>query len=324
MKNSGLELQKLVESIEVALVPAGFAVEANEKIFDESGVQIAEFDILVTGRIGSSELKWLIECRDRPSSGPAPVAWIEQLVGRRNRFNFDKVTAVSTTGFSPAAQGYASETGIDLRTVMALSHDAIRSWFAIQSMKLQVHRGELFHASICIEDSSSATLDAKLASQFVALQSSNTNLDIPILVCTDSGGGKHTIRDAWRHVMGSIPTLFDGIDINGPTRKRFIGVDYPDTQKRYRLEVDDESVDVIRIEYQANIGITEMDIPVSKVAEYSNTLGNESIAQSVTFNYATDDGKSWAFSLHKLQQSAEIAVTARCVPIAKAVRSEPE
>lgn len=36
-------------------------------------------------------------------------SWIEQLVGRRARFGFNKVTAVSITGFATGAAEFASK-----------------------------------------------------------------------------------------------------------------------------------------------------------------------------------------------------------------------
>jgi len=116
MKDSGKPLERLVRAIEEQLLPEGFEVSSNDRVI-EDGVQLAEFDIVISGRLGSTDFKWLIECRDRPSQGAAPGAWIEQLVSRRSRFSFDKVIAVSTSGFAGGAIKYASEQGILLRTV---------------------------------------------------------------------------------------------------------------------------------------------------------------------------------------------------------------
>lgn len=98
--NSGKELELLVQEIERSLLPSGFDVALNKTESNQAGDQLAEFDIVISGRLGSSLVKWLIECRDRPSQGPAPGSWIEQLATRKTRFKFDKVIAVSTTGFA--------------------------------------------------------------------------------------------------------------------------------------------------------------------------------------------------------------------------------
>ena len=117
MSNTGKQLESLVKEIEKYLLPDTFKISSNDRIFNDDGVQIAEFDIRISGKVGSTNFNWLIECRDRPSNGAAPGSWIEQLVGRRDRFNFDKVTAVSTTGFAEEAIKYAKSKGIELRTV---------------------------------------------------------------------------------------------------------------------------------------------------------------------------------------------------------------
>jgi len=100
MAQNGRQLEGLVAFVERCAPTQGFEVRTNERVFNEDGIQIAEFDIDVRGKVGSTEIAWLIECRDRPADGPAPSSWIEQLVGRKeHRFAFNKVTAVSTTGF---------------------------------------------------------------------------------------------------------------------------------------------------------------------------------------------------------------------------------
>jgi aspartyl-tRNA(Asn)/glutamyl-tRNA(Gln) amidotransferase subunit C len=119
--NTGKELERLVERLERLLVPSGFVVSTNQRILDTDGVQLAEFDIEVRGRIGRQSVNWLIECRDRPSEGPAPSSWIEQLVGRRAIHSLDNVIAVSTTGFSEPAARIAKKSGIVLRRVDAVS-----------------------------------------------------------------------------------------------------------------------------------------------------------------------------------------------------------
>lgn len=120
VSSGGKVLERIVTSIEKLLLGTGFIVTPNDKVFDDEGNQIAEFDIRIEGKVGSTSFKWLIECRDRPSKGPAPGSWIEQLSGRKRRFGFDKVIAVSTTGFSPAAKMAAKDLNIALREVISV------------------------------------------------------------------------------------------------------------------------------------------------------------------------------------------------------------
>jgi hypothetical protein len=136
--NSGKDLERLVGEIERSLLPSGFEVVLNKTEFDDAGDQIAEFDIVISGRLGSSLVNWLIECRDRPSQGPAPGSWLEQLAGRKTRFKFDKVIAVSTTGFAPGARQFAESRGISVRSVQRIAD--IGTDFNIQEIKYYAHQ----------------------------------------------------------------------------------------------------------------------------------------------------------------------------------------
>lgn len=72
MKSDGKKLESLVAFVEETLVPEGFSVTKYERIYTDEGIQIAEFYIEIRGQIGSTDILWLIECRDRPASGPVP------------------------------------------------------------------------------------------------------------------------------------------------------------------------------------------------------------------------------------------------------------
>jgi hypothetical protein len=126
-KNDGKQLEQLVRLIE-GWFARDFKVEIRKPVYDDSGVQIAELDILITGKVGTADFTSLIECRDRPSEGPAPVGWIEQLAGRRTRLKLNTVMAVSSTGFSQPARDAAHEFGIPLREFDQLTFNDVADW----------------------------------------------------------------------------------------------------------------------------------------------------------------------------------------------------
>src|SRR5262249_54789512 len=131
--NKGQELEELVAFVESTFGSKGLEVKTNQKLFDEDGIQLAELDVEVRGKLGTTDISLLIECRNRPSHGPAPVSWIEQIRGRRDRLNFNKATAVSTTGFSEAARRAAKVSGIELREVRSISKETF-SWLGVDHM----------------------------------------------------------------------------------------------------------------------------------------------------------------------------------------------
>jgi hypothetical protein len=125
-KRDGKALENLVEAIERLAQPEGWCVEVRRKLYGKKK-QRAEFDIIVTGKAGTGEFKWLIECRDRPAEGAAPGAWILELSSKKSVNGFHKVTAVSTTGFSEGAIEYAEKLGVELRSVKSTGPE-IFSW----------------------------------------------------------------------------------------------------------------------------------------------------------------------------------------------------
>jgi hypothetical protein len=68
----------------------------------------------------------------------APGSWIEQLAARKTRFKFDKVIAVSTTGFAKGASEFAESQGISLRTVQRIAD--IATDFNIQEIRFYANQ----------------------------------------------------------------------------------------------------------------------------------------------------------------------------------------
>jgi hypothetical protein len=147
MVKDGKQLEHFVSFVEQELVPKGFEVALNRKEFDGDGNQLAEFDIVVRGKVGTGEIAWLIECRDRPSEGAAPGSWIEQLAGRRTRFNFNKVTAVSTSGFSPSARDSAAKADIELREVNSIAPEEFK-WLGLEHLTFNEKAHNLRNATL--------------------------------------------------------------------------------------------------------------------------------------------------------------------------------
>ncbi|MSV27225.1 MAG: hypothetical protein EXQ52_00530 [Bryobacterales bacterium] len=194
--NDGKGLEDLVATIEGLLVPRGFRVERNDRVYSDDGVQIAELDIVIRGKVGSADFSWLMECRSRPSIGPAPESWIEQLVGRRQRFRFDKVTAVSTTGFASGAAEYAPSQGIDLRQLNEVAPDVI-DWLGFRSMRSRQEHHVLHHACLRIGDESPERQQAFLDAE-------------PLLRATDTG-----------------TVIFADVIPNGPPKRLCVRIQYP-------------------------------------------------------------------------------------------------
>jgi hypothetical protein len=113
MKN-GVLLEMLVEFFQKLVSNKGTVI-SRRKTFRENGRVIAEVDVLLEGRFGSSEMSVAIECRDRKE--PQGADWIQQIIGKRDtlrRFGIKHWIAVSERGFTQVASEMAYSAGIEL------------------------------------------------------------------------------------------------------------------------------------------------------------------------------------------------------------------
>jgi hypothetical protein len=302
MAKTGKQLEQIVKQIEKLLLPSNFQVRSNEKIFTD-GVQIAEFDIEIEGRLGSTDIKWLIECRDRPSDGPAPGGWIEQLVGRRDRFGFNKVTAVSTTGFAGGAKEYAAESGIELRTVKEITLDEISDWFLLSHITIFNHHGYMSRALLIIDSEEPA--EKKHAVQDI-IQSRGTD---SILISTQTGQAVRIV-DAFSSFLSQHSELFDDIKPNIETKEIKIRSEYSNDKSCFIVRTPQGDVRIKEIYFEASLSIKTEKVPIQKVTQYNRDAGKEEISKTVGFRLNIGNSEV-GLEFHKLAATGETHVIVR-------------
>jgi hypothetical protein len=276
MANTGKELENLVSIIEKACSPLGFDIKKRKRIFDESGNQIAELDIEVSGKFGTTEINWLIECRDRPSDGAAPIYWIEQLVGRRERLKLDKVTAVSTTGFSPGAIDFAAKVGIELRSVREIQKEDISDWFRVENMIVDQCIGDLKNVQIFIRDPS----EERVKEINYLLKNNDVNAKIFIHTSTNE---KFSTNDIWLEAMNVSPDIKKNVERGLPPRRKTIDINYTNPNSRYKLISQGSDVQIERIIFIGDISIVRIFAPISKITKYYYEKDQDSIAETAHF-----------------------------------------
>jgi hypothetical protein len=312
MSDSGKHLERLVSEIESLLAPQGFKIELRERAFNDNGVQIAEFDIIISGKIGSSPIKVLIECRDRPSEGPAPGSWIEQLVGRRHRFGFDKVVAVSTTGFAEGAKEFANQSGIELRALSELETGLIASWF--RAYFLTRHAVPVQAKLIPARYPNQSEIDLELS--FVI---SGVDIKTPILTREAIEDDKLplSLLDVWKRVVDNNPQVFDSLEVNGQAKlsiivvmfeefdghkpppirgdKTALGpgpasmiVGFDDVGLGFDVKAGKMPIRVAAIEFHGKFRLTSEIKSASKVYDYSR-YGEGTIATTVYFDMGDNE-----------------------------------
>jgi hypothetical protein len=306
MSSDGKQLETLVAFVERELLPPGFSVKSNERVFNDEGVQIAEFDIEVNGKVGSTTISWLIECRDRPGHGAAPGAWIEQLVGRRMRFGFNKVTAVSTTGFAAGAVDFAKQQGIELREVASLDPSEFKDWLHITEMR-QIRRvTDLKHATIFL--SPTELDDLKQAAMDVITRAAGND---EILI-SSSSGARANLTNAFFGAIQSVDNAFKDVVVGKALKVRLMS-DYRDDD-HFLIETALGLVRVTQIEFLGELRVEETVVPVVKTAEYRHAGTGEPISQLAVFAPQSILGMNLALELHRMAESGETHVTMRRLP----------
>lgn len=302
--NTGKILESFIRQIEEILLPEEFKISSNEKVYNDEGIQIAEFDIEIEGKVGSTNLKWLIECRDRPAQGAAPGSWIEQLVGRRDRFNFNKVIAVSTTGFAEGAISYAKESDIEIRTVTESNLYQINDWFLIEKMTLLKRGGKLNNATLLIDPNESEDIRTALKEKL-----KNQGMSAQILRSTENPNTTNVIT-AFQSAINSIDGLYDPLIPQGGTQPINLRVAYPKEESHYFVETSEGNVRIKEILFHGEISVKKEEVPIAAVKNYHNLSGNENIATTANFNFDVD-GNPLEISFNKLSETGETHVLLR-------------
>ncbi len=303
MSSDGKQLEALVAFVERDLLPVGFVVKSNERIFNDEGIQIAEFDIEINGKVGSTTISWLIECRDRPGHGAAPGSWIEQLVGRKTRFGFNKVTAVSTTGFASGAMDFAAQQGIELREVASLNPLEFKDWLQVSEIQQIKRITDLKHATIIVDPSESRALQKAAAK---TIRDANGN---DAILVSSSSGECVNLSQAFFCAIQSIDDAFKSVVIGKPIQIH-LNADYLE-DNHFSIETLRGRVKITEIHFIGELRIEETAIPLIKTAEYRHANTGEPISQIAAFAPQTVLGVNLAIELHRVAESGVTHVTVR-------------
>lgn len=307
MNDNGRQLEGLVAFVEKTLLPEGFEVKTNSRVFNEDGVQIAEFDVEIRGKVGSTEIAWLIECRDRPGSGAASGAWIEQLVGRRTRFGFNKVTAVSTTGFAAGASEFVAQTGIELREVKSLNPEEFATWFKIQQFQHHICHANLDGVSLFLTNDKSPEQLAALE-RIIAKADGNT----PILVSSKTGELIQS-KNAFLGAVNSQKGLFESVEVNGPSRRIVLRVQYVNPDDHFVVITDLGSLRIMEIVFRGELIVKETVVPIIGAAAYKRANSDELISQVVAFAPQEISGQTFSMEFHRIEGEEEMHMVLRKV-----------
>lgn len=305
MAADGKRLENLVRYIEEQLLPPGFTIESNVRTDDES-VGAGEFDLIVSGRLGSLDVKWLIECRDRPSAGPAPSAWIQQLDGRRRLFGFDAVTAVSTTGFSSDALSAARHLRISTREVRDLKPEGFSHWLQVPFIVNRVRNAALLNAAFLVASTTTPEQQAALK-DVVSAATGQT----PLL--KKRNGDMVTPVDAFLAALDMDESLRPTSDDDGQSRPVHIKAQFK-AGKRFTIDTALGEIEVECIRFSGSVTNTETLSPIEDAVEYLDSLERKDVSQVVTFTPSLVHGKNLRLEFHRLPDDQGTDVIIRVMP----------
>lgn len=110
------DFQNLIAHIYEQLRPTDAQVTESAMVRDQDTGELREVDILIEHMVAGHSMKIGIECRDR--SRKESVSWIEELIGKKNALHLNKAIAVSSKGFTNAAERKAKRNGIEVHSLI--------------------------------------------------------------------------------------------------------------------------------------------------------------------------------------------------------------
>lgn len=273
-RNDGKLLESVVSYIEGLRLPPGWKVTPRKLMPSTAGGTAAELDIVISGKVGTMDFTWLIECRDR-RQGKAPGSWIEQLVTRRARFNLSRVTAVSTSGFSRGAVELAQQYGIDLREFKKLTAEEFSSWPELNFMPHRTDIILLESAMLGFDSYDSAEIEEAIKRKVASLNGLSTLKSVP-------AGTEVTMQSIFTKVIDVNPVILAELEVNGPALPVSFKVSMRGNNK-YMLETDAGSISVAIVIFKGSVQRIEEFQPLIVAGEYLHTQDRTSIARIRTF-----------------------------------------
>jgi hypothetical protein len=298
---SGARLESLVAIVEETLLPRGFNVSVNKKLYDDNGAHLAEFDIEVAGRLGSTDIRWLIECRDRPSDGPQGGDWIQQLAGRRGLFGFNKITAVSTTGFTHSARFAAEGLKVELREVTPQAPDLL-GWLKIQPMR--VTNPHIFVRGFTLE----VPREIEPAMQAALEELVGTRDNDATLFRASATGELMTCGEAFSRALTFAPQLVDGLALDAPARALRLTVEYTNDDDHLVLDTSVGPFRCRKITYEGDLSLVASSKEIAHSVQYRRSATGEVISDYVEFEPIKIRDHQYSVELHHLPETSKMVV----------------
>lgn len=285
MERKGRNLEEVVKLLEESLQKQNIEVKSPDYIHDKDTGQPREVDISLRGRIGSSNILVIIECRDRTDLEDA--RWIEQIASKRESVGADKVIAVSSMGFTEPAKIKAQKNKIELRTFEEIDIEEIRQWFFLSGY-ISVHKGMKDVRRININCDNPEKKKLEIPAELAARCTPYFDWQAPVFV-VKKDGRRVSLNYIWscffEKLYSDIPE--DGSKIHCPIRLNFKNKD-----DCFQLLTNSGPIDVTFIELDAILWFEIEKMSPNFTRAYKDCCEEtKNLAEIQEFEFDTSDKK---------------------------------
>jgi hypothetical protein len=229
------------------------------------------------GRIGSSNILIIIECRDRVKV--EDVIWIEQITCKRESIGADKVIAVSSKGFSEPAKIKAQKNKIELRTFEEIDPHEISRWFLL-SGHLDVQKQMMDVQRLHINCNNPEKKILELPAEMAARCTPDIDWQAPIFLMKKEGRPV-SLQYIWSCFSEK---LYSGVPEDGSKIHLPIRLNFPNEDDRFQLLTKSGPIDVTFIELDAFLWIENEKVYPTFIKAYKDYCEETAQSQKLVKN----------------------------------------
>lgn len=257
-RRKGRELEELVAALEAALAQSNLKVQSPEYVTGRHSGKRCEVDVSIRGKIGSTTIFLMIECRDRRDT--EGVDWIEQVATKRQDVGADKAIVVTSADFSEGAKNMAESLGVGIRTLKQLEEGDTFTWLGYTRVQSSVCRFQVLRVTPGIPDLLAETLAEipSLLGTHVHEVRLRGPAGAPYASVGDVVEALHTFTSMWDDVPG------DGTRVITIKKLRLDG---------YELEATSGWITIEGIAFRLVLWIETEELPASRKSEYQDPQG---------------------------------------------------
>ncbi len=296
MVRKGRKLEIIIQQLEMLVTDEDVEIKSPDYIYDKVAQIEREVDISIKGKLGTHKLLIIIECRDRPSGPKENLLWIEQIYTKTKDINANKVLAVTTTDYTPAAKTKADFYGIELRFLKELNPTEVQGWLETVSIEMQHVHHEILNVNMGLMSS----LDkVKINPENIRLVNKSVQKKWEMkagdeIFVNESTGNRTSLNG----LISSCQEFINKDILPNTTYmiKKFHLLFY-DPSHMLLYEVENEFHRVIRLDLEVQVLIKHYGQPVKKAFKYMSE--SEKYAERIDHCWNLESGEELTFSVQR-------------------------